>query len=100
MLPEFATFALLLLVLIVKYGTVMHTSRLSQDLSELEGVCKRDEYRYNTLCESKASIKDQQGELEKEKLEAERELNEVRAALGDQRIRNGSLEDRIEHLVN
>ena len=100
MLLEFVTFVLLVLVLIVKYGTVTHTSRLSLECGELEGACQRGRGRYATLCEAKASIKDQQSRLEKEKLEAEGSLNEARAALEDQRIRNRSLEERIEYLVN
>ena len=38
MLLEFVTFVLLVLVLIVKYGTVTHTSRLGLECSELEGA--------------------------------------------------------------
>lgn len=100
MFLQVVTLAVLTVALGVKYITSSRITKLNQDLGDLELDCRRCAHRYSVLCDSKVSIDDQRRELEKEKIQAETELNEIRAALDDQGTRNRTLEDRIEALAN
>ena len=100
MFLEILTFSVMVIVLIVRYGTSMHVSKLNQEYAELETSYNRSQHRYEVLGDRKAAIKEEQITVEHSKIEAERELTEIQEALEDQKSRNGDLEDRIESMVN
>ena len=89
------TLLALVAVLIIKYTTSTHISRLKEQQAELENLCKRDEHRYKLLRQEQEALQEQRKVMDKERKIVESRLEEVKHGLAEQEGRNKDLEERI-----
>lgn len=91
---EITTFALLVFVILAKYGTTKHIVKLNQKRVELENECNRHEQHYKVLVkereQAEADLKSTQRELNVQ----QSGLEKLIAQLEEQMERNQELEDR------
>ena len=91
---EITTFAMLLLVVLAKYGTTKHLVSLKQKRVELENLCNRHEQRYNGYVKQREKFEAELKGCQRELSVQQSGLDKLLAQLEEQTSRNQELEER------
>ena len=94
MFLQILTLLVLVAVLLTKYMTSTHISRLKEQQAELQNLCKRDEHRYKLLCQEHEALQEQRKVMDGERKIVESLLAEAKHGLAEQEGINKDLEER------
>ena len=91
---EITTFALLVLVVLAKYGTTKHLVSLKLKRVKLENACTRHEQRYNGYVKRREQFEAELKTSQRELAVQQSGLDKLLAQLEEQATRNQELEER------
>jgi hypothetical protein len=95
MFLDFVTLLMLVLVILVKYGTWKHMSLLNQNLRELERVCDEQNQRYKKVVQKREAGERDEKALKKDRYALADYLERDKLKLEKQRAHNASLEKQL-----
>ncbi|MGA1197821.1 MAG: hypothetical protein ACO36I_15130 [Candidatus Latescibacterota bacterium] len=95
MFLDFVTLLMLVLVILVKYGTWKHMSLLNQNLRELERVCDEQNQRYKKVVQKREAGERDEKALKKDRYALAAYLERDKLKLEKQRAHNAALEKQL-----
>lgn len=95
MVLETITLVVLASVLLIKYGTSTHISKMNQRHLELQNQCQEYQGKHNSLMQERKAAEGEERDLRLKMASLETNLEDLRGELEEQDERNRELQDRI-----
>ena len=89
------TLVVFVVVLLVKYITLTHISKLHKRELKLNNECQEHQGRQNVLIEERKAAEHEESDLRVRKAKLEINLDDLQSELQEQEERNQGLQDRI-----